>query len=60
MEFYKSIKRIAAIGVLATIPYACNSCNYSDNRANAENINVQQTVQQQTITTTESLEKILE
>ena len=61
MEIYKTIKRIAsntpkiaAIGLLAAMPYICESCSYSSKKASASEI-IPRTSQIQT----ENLETVL-
>lgn len=49
MEFYKTLKnlsskagKIATIGIVAAMPYACESCGYNGNKAGAAETRIEQ------------------
>ncbi len=53
MEFYKRIKsfvsktpKLAAIGILAALPYICESCEYSGKKAHAAEVRQETTIQE--------------
>jgi hypothetical protein len=43
MEIYKTIKNIAAITLISTMPYICNSCGYKDKEAVAKTATTKKT-----------------